>query len=59
MKNKDKKLLVVLIIALVACLVLLVVAITTRNIKRSNTANRYDLNCVTELRANPLKDCKE
>lgn len=59
MKNKDKKLLVVLIIALVACLVLLAVAIATRNIKRSNTANRYDLNCVTELRANPLKDCKE
>lgn len=59
MKNKDKKLLVVLIIALVACLALLAVAITTRNIKRSNTANRYDLNCVTELRANPLKDCKQ
>lgn len=26
--------------------------------KKSNKADRYDLNCVTSLKTNPLKECK-
>lgn len=39
--------------------VMVLVALSTAAPTRSSEATNYDLNCLTEPRANPLKECKD
>lgn len=46
-------------IIVAAGLLLGVIILTTVTAPRGETANHYDLECLTEPRQNPLQECKE
>ena len=59
MKDKNKKGILLLAVIGAFCLVFLLIALTNIGVNRSPKAEKYDLNCLTELKSNPLKECKE
>jgi hypothetical protein len=60
MKKNDIYKVAITILAIVATLVvILVTASILAPPKRSSKAEKVDLSCVAERRANPLKECKE
>ena len=60
MKKNDIYKVVITILAIVATLVvILVTASILAPPKRSNKAEKADLSCITEPKANPLQECKE
>ena len=60
MKKGDIYKLVIIALAIVATIVaILVSASILAPAKRSSKAEKVDLSCVTEPKANPLKECKE
>lgn len=60
MKKKDAEKLIFIALAIVATLVVIFVSASIlAPPKRSSKAQKVDLNCATQLRKNPLKECKE
>lgn len=60
MNKKDIEKLVLIVLALVAILVVVFVGISMLSpVKRSNKADKVDFSCITEPKANPLKECKK
>lgn len=57
-KNTYKTIITILIILAVAVLAACII-VTVVPVKRTSKAQKYDLNCVTELNKNPLQECKE
>lgn len=60
MKKNDIYKVAIAILAIVAALVfVLVTASILAPRERSSKAEKVDLSCITEPKANPLKECKE
>lgn len=60
MKKKDIEKFIWIALAIVATLVVIFVSASIlAPPKRSKKAEKVDLGCVTELKKNPLKECKE
>lgn len=59
MKKKYTWRLIIAALAIMAALVMVFVTIAIMAPPRKGKAQKYDLNCVTELRKNPLNECKE
>lgn len=60
MNKKDIEKLILIALALVAILVAVFVGISVLSpVKRSSKAEKVDLSCITEPKANPLQECKE
>lgn len=58
MKRKDIWKLILIALAIMAALMIVFVTIAIVQPPRSSKAQKYDLNCVTELKKNPLQECK-
>lgn len=59
MKKKYTWRIVIAALAIMAALTMIFVAIAIMSPRpRSSKAQKYDLNCVTELKKNPLQECK-
>ena len=56
-KNTYKTLIISLVIVAIA-VVMACVIVTVVPIKRTSKAQKYDLNCVTQLNEKPLQECK-
>lgn len=60
MTRKDAEKLIVAALAIVAILVVILVSASIlAPPKRSSKAEKVDFECLSEPRANPLKECKE
>ena len=58
MKKKYTWRLIIATLAIMAALVMVFVTIAIVTPPRTSKAQKYDLNCVTELKKNPLQECK-
>lgn len=58
MKKKYTWRLIIATLAIMAALVMVFVTIAIIAPPRTSKAQKYDLNCVTELKKNPLQECK-
>jgi hypothetical protein len=58
MKKKYTWRLIIATLAIMAALVMIFVTIAIVTPPRTSKAQKYDLNCVTELKKNPLQECK-
>lgn len=56
-KNTYKTLIISLVIVAIA-VVMACIVVTVVPIRRTSKAQKYDLDCVTELKKNPLQECK-
>ena len=56
-KNNDKFILTILVTAAIT-IVLLCIIVTVVPHAKPSKATKYDLNCVTRIGGNPLKDCR-
>lgn len=56
-KNTYKTLIISLVIVTIAVVATCII-VTVVPVKRTSKAQKYDLNCVTELKKNPLQECK-
>lgn len=57
-KNTEKTIFIILLILAIAVIMACVI-VTVVPPKRSSKAERVDLSCITEPKANPLQECKE
>lgn len=53
-----KTFLIILIILSIATIAACII-VTAVPVKRGNKAQKYDLDCVTQLKKNPLQECKK
>lgn len=56
--NTYKTFLIALVIVAIAVVATCII-VTVVPVKRTSKAQEYDLDCVTELKKNPLQECKE
>lgn len=56
-KNTYKTLIISLVIVAIAVVAACII-VTVMPVKRTSKATKYDLNCVTKIGGNPLKDCR-
>ena len=59
MKKSNYKTLIAVLIILAAAVVTTCIVVTVVPAKRSSKAQKYDLECITEPRKNPLQECKD
>ena len=57
-KNTYKTLIISLVIVAIAVVATCII-VTVVPVKRTSKSQKYDLDCVTELKNNPLQECKE
>lgn len=56
--SKDSMILIVLL-ACAAVVVGICIAVMAMPVERTTKAQKYDLNCTTQLRKKPLQECKD
>lgn len=56
--NPYKTFIIALLIVAIAT-VLICIIVTVIPVKRTSKAQKYELDCVTQLKKNPLQECKE
>lgn len=56
-KNTYKTLIIILAIVAIAVVAACII-VTVVPVKRTSKAQKYDLDCVTELKKDPLQECK-
>lgn len=57
-KNAYKTLIIALIIVAIAVVATCII-VTVVPVKRTSKAQKYDLDCTTQLKENPLQECKK
>lgn len=58
MKKNTYKTLIISLVIVAAAVVAACIIVTVVPIKRTNKAQKYDLDCVTQLNEKPLQECK-
>lgn len=59
MKKNTYKTLIILLVIVAAAVVAACIIVTVVPVKRSSKTQKYDLECITEPRKNPLQECKD
>lgn len=58
MKKNTYKTLIISLVIVAAAVVAACIIVTVVPIKRTSKAQKYDLDCVTQLNEKPLQECK-
>ena len=58
MKKNTYKTLIISLVIVAAAVVMACIIVSVVPIKRTSKAQKYDLNCVTQLNKKPLQECK-
>lgn len=59
MKKSTYKTLITILVIIAAAVVAACIIVTVVPVKRGNKAQKYDLDCVTQVKKNPLQECKD
>ena len=59
MKNNTYKTLIIVLAIVAVAIIATCIIVTVVPTNRTSKAQKYDLNCVTELNKNPLRECKQ
>ena len=59
MKKNNYKTLTIILLIIAIAVVATCIIVTVVPAKRPSKAQRYDLECITEPRKNPLQECKD
>lgn len=58
-KGNPYKTFIIALLLLAIATVVVCIIVTVIPVKRTNKAQKYDLDCTTQLKKNPLQECKE